>query len=110
MIVIGDGSSIMQNAASKQFVPKDLSELIKTMNEVKKDDRLYAQTYRVTNGAIIGASELPNLPPSVLATMNNNRTAGGFTPTVQTVLTEQELAPAEFLISGQQTLQIEVVK
>ena len=52
----------------------------------------------------------PNLPPSVLATMNNNRTAGGFTPTMQTVLIEQEVAPAEFLIAGQQSLQIEVIK
>ncbi|MEZ5425042.1 MAG: SpoIVB peptidase S55 domain-containing protein [Pyrinomonadaceae bacterium] len=110
MISVGDGGSIQQNSASKQFVPQDLSELVKTINELKKSDRLYVQTYRVTNGAIIGASEMPNLPPSVLATLNNNRTAGGFTPTVQTVLTEQELPPAEFLISGQQTLQIEVVK
>jgi hypothetical protein len=109
-ITVGDGNMIQQNALSKQFVPQDLSELVKTINEVKKSDRLYVQINRVSNGAIIGASEMPNLPPSVLATMNNNRTAGGFTPTVQTVLTEQEVAPAEFLISGQQTLQIEVVK
>ncbi len=109
-ITVGDGNMIQQTALSKQFVPQDLSELVKTMNEMKKSDRLYVQINRVTNGAIIGANEMPNLPPSVLATMNNNRTAGGFTPTVQTVLTEQEVAPAEFLISGQQTLQIEVVK
>ncbi|MBA3631292.1 MAG: hypothetical protein H0W58_00535, partial [Acidobacteria bacterium] len=110
MITVGDGGSIQQNAASKQFVPKDLSELIKTINKLKKDDRLYVQTYRVTNGAIIGANEMPNLPPSMLATLNNDRTAGGFKPTVLTVLTEQELPPADFLISGQQVLTIEVVK
>ena len=84
--------------------------VIYQMNKNKKSDRLYAQTYRVTKGAVIGANELPNLPPSVLATLNTSRTAGGFTPTVKTVLTEQEIAPAEFLISGQQTLEIEVVK
>ncbi|MEP7038415.1 MAG: SpoIVB peptidase S55 domain-containing protein [Acidobacteriota bacterium] len=110
MVTVGDGNSIQQNAASKQFVPKDLSELIKTINELKKDDRLYVQTYRVTNGAIIGSKEMPNLPPSVLATLNNDRTAGGFKPTVTTVLTDQELPPADFLISGQQVLTIEVVK
>ncbi len=110
MITVGDGGSIQQNAASKQFVPKDLSELIKTINKLKKDDRLYVQTYRITNGAIIGANEMPNLPPSMLATLNNDRTAGGFKPTVLTVLTEQELPPADFLISGQQVLTIEVVK
>ncbi|MGI8641497.1 MAG: SpoIVB peptidase S55 domain-containing protein [Pyrinomonadaceae bacterium] len=110
MITVGDGGSIQQNAASKQFVPKDLSELIRTINQLKKADRLYVQTYRVTNGAIIGANEMPNLPPSMLATLNNDRTAGGFKPTVLTVLTDQELPPADFLISGQQVLTIEVVK
>ncbi len=110
MITVGDGNSIQQNAASKQFVPKDLSELVKTINDLKKDDRLYVQTYRVTNGAIIGSKEMPNLPPSMLATLNNDRTAGGFKPTVTTILTDQELPPAAFLISGQQVLTIEVVK
>ena len=110
MVTVGDGSLIEQNAASKQFVPKDLSELVKTINNIKKDDRLYVQTYRVTNGAIIGSKEMPNLPPSMLATLNNDRTAGGFKPTVATVLTDQELPPADFIISGQQTLAIEIIK
>ncbi|MCA1625219.1 MAG: hypothetical protein LC768_12575 [Acidobacteria bacterium] len=110
MITVGDGDSIQQTSASRQFVPKDLTELIRTINKVKKDDRLYVQTSRITNGAIVGANEMPNLPPSVLATLNNDRSVGGFKPTVQTVLTEQELAPADFIISGQQVLTIEVTK
>jgi hypothetical protein len=110
LVSVGDGGSVQQVAASRSFVPKNLGELIKTINEIKKNDRLYVQTYRVTNGAIIGAKELPNLPPSVLATLNNDRTAGGFTPTVLTVLTEQVIAPADYVITGQQVLAIEVTK
>jgi hypothetical protein len=110
LVSIGDGGSVQQVSASRAFVPKNLGELVKTINAVKKNDRLYAQTYRITNGAIIGAKEMPNLPPSVLATLNNDRTAGGFTPTVLTVLTEQEIAPADYVITGQQVLTIEVVK
>ena len=109
-VTVSDGSLLNAAAPSKQFIPKDLSELVKVINEIKKADRLYVQLNRVTSGAIIGASELPNLPPSMLATLNNNRTAGGFKPTLSTVLTEQELAPAEFIISGQQVLTIHVVR
>lgn len=109
-ITVGDGGSMQQTAASRQFVPKDLSELVRTLNEIKKSDRLYVQTSRETRGAIIGSNEMPNLPPSMLATLNNNRTAGGFKPTVLTVLTEQEIAPAEYIISGQQNLTLEVIK
>lgn len=109
-IAVGDGNTIQLADLSKQFLPKDLGELLSIINESKKSDRLYVQINRLTNGAIIGASELPNLPPSVLATMNTVRSSGGFNLTVQTVLLEKELEPAEFLISGQQTLQIEVIK
>ncbi len=110
LISVGDGGSLQRLSPANQFVPKDLAELIKTINEIKKNDRLYVQTFRITNGAIIGSKEMPNLPPSVLATLNNDRTAGGFTPTVLTALIETEVAPAEFLITGQQVLTIEVVR
>jgi hypothetical protein len=110
LVSVGDGFSLQRLSQTNQFTPKDLAELIKTINQTKKNDRLYVQAFRITNGAIIGAKELPNLPPSVLATLNNDRTAGGFTPTVITALLEQEVPPAEFLINGQQVLTIEVIK
>ncbi|MEO6333914.1 MAG: hypothetical protein ABIO91_02935 [Pyrinomonadaceae bacterium] len=109
-IMVGDGKEIQQNSAIQYFVPRDLAELVSTINKLKLADRLYLQTFRTTNGAIIGSSEMPNLPPSVLATLNNDRTAGGIKPAVQTIVNEIALPPAEFLISGQQTLTIEVVK
>ncbi len=109
-VTVADGTTIQQNEAIQQFVPKDLGELISTINKIKKSDRLYVQTFRTTSGAIIGASEMPNLPPSMMATLNNDRTAGGIKPSVQTIVTEQEIAPADFVIGGQQTLAIEVIK
>jgi hypothetical protein len=110
LVSLGDGNSVQQVSLMRQFVPKTLGELIKTINQIKKNDRFYAQLYRVTNGAIIGSNELPNLPPSVLATLNSDRSTGGVTPTVLTVLSEQEIAPIEYVVSGQQVLTIEVVK
>ncbi len=110
LVSLGDGNSVQQVSPSRQFVPKTLADLIKTINQIKKNDRFYAQLYRVTNGAIIGSNELPNLPPSVLATLNSDRSTGGVTPTVLTVLSEQEIAPIEYVVSGQQVLTIDVVK
>ncbi len=109
-ITVGDGATLQQASPVQQFVPRDLAELIKTINKLKLGDRLYVQTIRTSNGAIIGASEMPNLPPSVLATLNNDRTAGGVKPAVQTVVSDIEVAPADFIITGQQTLVIEVIK
>ncbi len=109
-ITVGDGAAIQQASSLQQFVPRDLTELIKTINKLKMPDRLYVQIVRTSTGAIVGASEMPNLPPSVLATLNNDRTAGGFKPAVQTVVSDVAVAPAEFIITGQQTLAIEVIK
>jgi hypothetical protein len=109
-IVVGDGGVIQQNSALQQFVPKSAAELISTINRLKLPDRLYVQAVRTTAGAVIGVNEMPNLPPSMLATLNNDRTAGGYKPYLQTVIADRELPPAEFVISGQQKLEIQIVK
>jgi hypothetical protein len=109
-IAVGDGNALQQNSAIQQFVPASLGELIRTINKVKLADRLYLQTYRTTSGAIIGSNEMPNLPPSMLATLNNDRTAGGIKPAVQTIVSEIAVPPADFIVTGQQTLSIEVIK
>ena len=110
VITVGDGRLMKFSSNSSKFVPKNVSELVEKINSARKPDRLYLQMHRVTKGAVIGSSELPNLPPSVLATINNSRTSGGFTPTVQTILSEREIRPAEFLINGRKSLSIQVTK
>jgi hypothetical protein len=109
-IAVGDGGQIQRDSAIQQFVPRNLGELISTINKLKSNDRLYAQISRLSTGAVIGASELPNLPPSVLATINNDRIVGGVKPVVSTVVYETTLPPSEFIITGQQSLSIEVIK
>jgi hypothetical protein len=109
-VMVGDGGAVQQNSNVQQFVPKSLLELVSTLNQLKKGDRLYAQIFRNTNGTVVGVSEMPNLPPSILATMNNDRAVGGFKPTTQTIVSEKQIAPAEFIIAGQQILAIEVVE
>ena len=109
-IAIGDGGAVQQNSAITQFTPRSAAELIAIINRLKRPDRLYAVLTRTTAGAIIGSSEMPNLPPSMLATLNNDRSAGGSKATVQTIVAEMELQPFEFVVSGQQTLNIEIVR
>ncbi len=109
-IIVGDGFALQQASPNQYFVPRTLSDFVRTINRVKLPDRLYVLTSRTTQGAIIGVNEMPNLPPSVLATLNNERTAGGIKPVVQTIVSETEVPPAEFVIGGQQTIMIEVIK
>ena len=66
--------------------------------------------FRTTSGVVVGTSEMPNLPPSVLATLNNDRMTGGTKPSVQSVVKVTEIPPAKFIITGEQTLTFEVVR
>jgi hypothetical protein len=110
LVFVGDGGALQEGSPAKAFVPQDLSQLVRAINTVKKSDRLYVKLFRITPGAVIGTSELPSLPPSVVATLNSDRTSGGYTPTVLSPVYEMELPPAEFVISGQQLIAIDVVR
>jgi hypothetical protein len=110
LVFVGDGGALQEGSPSKSFVPRDLSQLVKAINTVKKSDRLYVKLFRITPGAVIGTNELPSLPPSMVATLNSNRTSGGYTPTVLSPVYEKELPPAEFVISGQQVITIDIVR
>jgi len=110
LVFVGDGNALQEGSAAKAFVPQDLGQLVRAINKVKKSDRLYVKLFRITPGAVIGTDELPNLPPSVVATLNSDRTSGGYTPTVLSPVYEMELPPADFVISGQQLIGIDVVR
>jgi hypothetical protein len=110
VLFVGDGGAAQQASAAQNFVPRDLTQLVGAINKIKKNDRLYVKLFRITTGAVIGTDEMPNLPPSFVATLNSDRTSGGFTPTVLSPVDEKELPPADYVISGQQLIGITVIR
>ncbi len=110
VLFVGDGGTLQQALAAQSFVPKDLGQLVSSINKIKKNDRLYVKLFRITPGAVIGTDEMPNLPPSFVATLNSDRSSGGYTPTALSPIDEKELPPAEFVIAGQQLIGINVVR
>ncbi|MFN2416157.1 MAG: SpoIVB peptidase S55 domain-containing protein [Pyrinomonadaceae bacterium] len=110
VLFVGDGGTLQQASASQSFVPKDLSQLVGAINRIKKNDRLYVKLFCITTGAVIGTDEMPNLPPSFVATLNSDRASGGYTPTVLSPVGEKELPPAEYVVNGQQLITISVIR
>ena len=109
LVFVGDGGALQEGSAARAFVPQDLGQLVDAINKIKKSDRLYVKLFRITPGAVIGTNEMPNLPPSVVATLNSDRNSGGYTPTVLSAVSEVELPPAEFVVSGQQLIALDIV-
>ncbi len=108
MIMVGDGATLQESSSAKVFVPRELGQLVEAINKTKKNDRLYLKLLRPAPGVVIGSNEMPNLPPSMVATLNNERTSGGYTPLMLSMVYERELPPADFVISGQQVIAVTV--
>ena len=113
VIIVGDGASLNlvdRAQPTAEFAPRDLSQLVRAINKLKRNNRLYVRVMRAGTGAIVNNEEMPVLPPSMLATLGSSRTSGGYTPMSVATLEEHELPPSQFIISGQQTITINVVK
>ncbi len=108
-ISVGDGAAIQREEPRTGFTPKTTAQLVRELNKIRKADRLYVRLSRTSGGAVINNEELPNLPPSVLATLGSDRTAGGYATTRTATVLEKELAPAEFVITGLRTFSVTVV-
>jgi SpoIVB peptidase S55 len=106
VITVGDGATLQESSAAKTFVPLDLTQLVGALNKIKKNDRLYLRLQRPAPGVVIGTSEMPNLPPSMVATLNSDRASGGYTAMPLSQVYERELAASDFVIAGQQTITV----
>lgn len=107
---IADGQTVQQASAVQQFKPRNAAELIALLNSLRRSDKLYAVLTRTVSGAVVGASEMPNLPPSMLATINSDRVAGGAKPVATKTILEQRISEGNYVVSGSQTIAIDVVR
>lgn len=109
-IMVGDGMTFNKVAeeTDAEFVPENLSQLIRAINNLKKNDRLYIRLYRSKYGAVVGGEGLPDLPPSMLELYRSNRTAGTAKKIKTVVYIEHELPATSFVLDGRQVVKLEV--
>jgi hypothetical protein len=110
-IVVADGVSLTQKDAETglgEFIPESLQQLIRAINNLKKNDRLYIRLAREQAGAIISGEGMPDLPPSLLAIYGSRKTAGELIPMGEVIYVEHELPATEFVLSGRQEISVNV--
>ena len=109
-ITVADAGSTQENSSVNSFTASSLKELIDVLNRGRRDDRLYLQLHRASGSVVMGTDEMPNLPSSVLATMNSGRNSGGQKTTSVQVLLDQQLPSTEYIVTGKQSLEIRVIR
>jgi hypothetical protein len=110
-IMVGDGVTISRIDAQTEdaeFIPKDVNQLVRAINLLKKNDRLYIRLFREQEGAVVAGQGLPGLPPSILALYNSRRTKGDIQPINLVVFVEHELPQTNYVVTGQKVIEIKV--
>lgn len=89
------------------FQPKNFDQLLEIIQMSDRSDEIIVELFSPKFGLAVSGSELPNLPLSVLSVMNSPKQSGerGITRGVK-LLKDKILT--EYVVSGQQILQIRV--
>ena len=70
--------------------PRTLRQLIRRLNESRRNNRLYVRLLGADAGAVVGGEPLSALPPSALAVYQSDRSRGAVTPLRRATIDEWE--------------------
>ena len=82
---------IEQRELRRTLQPQSVAQLIRVLNETRRNNRVYVRLLTGTPGAVVNGEALTSLPPSVLSVLEGDRSGGSFTPIRSATLGEWEL-------------------
>jgi hypothetical protein len=110
-LMVADGTELMsldEQEEGNSLIPRDLTQLIRFINNIRKNDHLYLRLYRQAPGLAIKGEGLPGLPPSKLSIIRSERKTGALIPINTSTLLEYELPVTDYMASGLKILQLTV--
>jgi hypothetical protein len=110
-LLVGDGTSVtgVDLRRGPATAPKALAQIIRELNKLRKNDRLYIRILTSEPGVMIGGEELPSLPPSMSAVLNTDRSSSRtVSNTKNSTVREYELPQSKYVIQGQRSLSLTV--
>jgi len=111
-LLVGDGTTITTGELRRgaSGLPKDLTQVIKELNKLRKNDRLYIKILSSEPGVVIGGEEMPSLPPSMSAVLSTGRSSNRSVASMGTsTVREYELPQSKYVIQGQRSLTLTVL-
>lgn len=108
LVQVGDAGSVSRaESADDPVAPRDLGQLVRLINRLRRNDRVYIVASRQDTGVSLGGARLPNLPPSIAGILTRPRSTGNFATLPQRGVLEDEI-PTEFVVEGFARVQVEV--
>ena len=112
VVRVGSGMASARWEAERQpdaFVPRNAADLLALLERTGAADELVVEVFRVESGFTVNGRELPGLPPSALAVLDADRSAGHLGPVQGEVVLRRTLT-TDYVLSGEQSLDITLRK
>ena len=107
-VLVSDGrqlNAIEQRELRGALQPQTIAQLVKVLNETRRNNRIYVRLLTGRAGAVVNGEAMTALPPSVLAVLEADRNGGSFTPIRSAALGEWEIA-TDSAVTGSRMLTI----
>ncbi len=113
-VVIGDAASIQALETAQfgkaEFVPRNLNQLVRLLNNLRKNNRVYIKVLAARPGLFLRGEELSNLPPTIKALFSSPRAAGSRAQaTILSTLAEYQL-PVPVVFNGLARIPLSIKK
>ncbi|MCP2599052.1 hypothetical protein NLB65_01160, partial [Candidatus Aminicenantes bacterium AC-335-B20] len=110
-ILIGDSRSIFQIESAqyrkRYFMPRSLDQLIRLLNNLRKNNRIYFKLFTSKKGIFLNGEEMPNLPPLIQRMLLSPRASSSPSITSFSTIKEYQL-PVPFVFNGSTIIPIKV--
>ncbi|HVQ29315.1 MAG TPA: hypothetical protein VMV21_07050, partial [Vicinamibacteria bacterium] len=106
-LLVGDASTMNtaeQRELRKSFVPRDLDQLVRAINGLRKNHHVYARLTRAEDGALVAGEYLPSLPSSVLSVLGSEA-GSGVVPLRTASVWDFDLA-TDYVVTGSRALSL----
>jgi len=105
---VGDAMAVnREDADDGRIQPRTLAQLIRLINQLRRNDRVYIVASRDDSGVFLGGARLPNLPPSVTSVLARPRSLGNYSVVPQRGILEEEIRTG-YAVEGLARIQLEV--
>ena len=112
VVRVGSGAASTRWEAARQpdaFVPRNTADLLALLERTGAADELVVEVFRAEPGFTVNGRELPGLPPSALAVLSADRSAGHLGPVQGEVVLRRTLT-TDYVLSGEQSLDMTLRK
>ena len=114
LVTVADGLTLTaaeNQLVGRRFVPRDLDQLIRAINNLRKNDRVYVRLQRPEPAILLNGEEFSSLPPSFRQVLTSARSASSsLTVMGASNLYEYELPSTSFVVRGRRTVTLKVVR